>query len=107
MTPHPGTSPTVPGDHPVVVGVDGSRDATAAARLGACAAAFRGVPLRLVLAFPWARGDRIPAPEGYDTWAVLRASADAALGSLEALARAEAPGLRVESRPRFPTAERR
>jgi nucleotide-binding universal stress UspA family protein len=86
------------GDLPVVVGVDGSRDATAAARLGAHEAAYRGVRLRLVLAFPWAQGDRIPAPEGFDAWAVLRASADFVLGSVEAMAREEVPGLRVESR---------
>ncbi|SHN88369.1 Nucleotide-binding universal stress protein, UspA family [Geodermatophilus obscurus] len=94
-----GTGSAAPhSDLPVVVGVDGSRDATAAARLGAREAAFRSAPLRLVLAFPWAQGDRIPAPEGFDAWAVLRASADFVLGSLEAMAREEAPGLRVESR---------
>ncbi|SFL43224.1 universal stress protein [Geodermatophilus ruber] len=61
--------------HPVVVGVDGTSEAAAAAHAAAAEAAARGLPLRLVRA--------VPAPEA--------AHGDRAAAELEQLLRALAP----------------
>ena len=63
----------------VVVGVDGSAAATAAVRAAAREAQRRGAALELVLAFPWAEGSRVAAPESVDGRAALYTMAELAL----------------------------
>ncbi|MGY1607790.1 universal stress protein [Geodermatophilus sp. SYSU D00700] len=83
---------------PVVAGVDGSRDALAAASLAAREAAGRGVPLRLLLVVPWVPGRR-PAPARVlDAVEVLRTAGGLALDAVTADLRRAHPGLPVEPR---------
>ncbi|MEU2348484.1 universal stress protein [Modestobacter sp. NPDC049651] len=68
--------------HPVVVGVDGSPSAEAAARAAATEAARRGRPLRLVRVLRWPDRPLTGLPEGLDARAAVRSSATAALARL-------------------------
>lgn len=77
---------------PVVVGVDGSRNAMEAVRLGALEAHRRGTRLDLVLAFPEADGPSGPGPAGPDRHAVLRSMAHLALESAATAAGAMGAG---------------
>ncbi|MCZ2860588.1 universal stress protein [Blastococcus sp. VKM Ac-2987] len=83
---------------PVVVGVDGSADASAAVQLAAAEAVRRSAPLELVLAFPWPVGSRVPAPEGFDGRAALHVMAELVLETAVDELRRSVPGLTVRSR---------
>ncbi|WP_029432336.1 universal stress protein [Blastococcus sp. URHD0036] len=82
---------------PVVVGIDGSRSAYAAARVGARAAEARGASLRLVMALPATAGRELRTPEGLDGPAVLRVAGELVLDALEAEIARDVPGLHVVS----------
>jgi nucleotide-binding universal stress UspA family protein len=60
----------------VVVGVDGSEPAAAAARAAAREAARRQLPLQLVRAFHWPAGNVPGLPDAYEACAASRRSAD-------------------------------
>lgn len=83
---------------PVVVGLDGSADASAAARLAAQEAARRSAPLELVLAFPWPEGATVPAPEGFDGRAAMHVMAELVLETGADELRRHFPGLPVRAR---------
>lgn len=85
------------GTPPVVVGVDGSADAGAAARLAAEEALRRHAPLDLVLAFPWPEGATVPAPEGFDGRAAMHVMAELALETTADELRRHHPGVTVRS----------
>jgi nucleotide-binding universal stress UspA family protein len=81
----------------IVVGVDGSDEATRAVRWGAVEAARRQAPLRLVMAFGWP-----PEPAlGYSTFRedyreLLRSRAESRLEAARSVAEQSAPGVHVD-----------
>ncbi|MDA8343069.1 MAG: universal stress protein [Actinomycetota bacterium] len=80
----------------IVVGVDGSDNATAAARWAAREAALRGVPLTVL--HVW---QLLTVPLGYvteDALDAIAAGAQEVLDGAVALARSEAPGVEVEGK---------
>ncbi|MBN1092817.1 universal stress protein [Blastococcus sp. TML/M2B] len=90
------TDPTSPA--PVVVGLDGSADAWAAAELAAEEARRRGAPVELLFAFPWPEGARVAAPEGFDGRAAMHVMAELVLETAVDTLRRRVPGLTVGSR---------
>jgi hypothetical protein len=50
-----------------------------------------------VLAFPWPESDVVPAPQGFDGLATMHVAAGLVLDDAAAAARAETPGLPVQS----------
>lgn len=81
----------------VLVGVDGSASSLRATRWGAAEAVHRGIPLRLMLAFPWPddiRWRRNATPEPHRQ--VLLRAARERLATAAAAALVAAPGVDVE-----------
>ncbi|MGY1779909.1 universal stress protein [Geodermatophilus sp. SYSU D01036] len=83
---------------PVVAGVDGSRDALAAARLAAREAHDRGTTLLLVLAVPGPDGGTRPPDRVLDAIEVLRTACGLVLDATAAELRRSCPGLTVTPR---------
>ncbi|MGY1829337.1 universal stress protein [Geodermatophilus sp. SYSU D01180] len=86
------------GDRPVVAGVDGSREAFAAARLAAREARGRGTTLGLVLAVPAPAGRTRPPDRVLDAIEVLHTACGLVLDATAAELRRSCPGLTVAPR---------
>ncbi len=82
----------IPGEAPVVVGVNGSSAGLAAVRLGAREAVARGRGLRVVHAFTWPGISAYGPPKGY---AAGRRDADRVLRQAIAAAKRATPGVMV------------
>jgi len=82
----------IPGEAPVVVGVNGSAAGLAAVRLAAREAVARGRELRIVHAFTWPGMPAHGQPKGY---AASRRDADRVLRQAMTAARRATPGVRV------------
>jgi nucleotide-binding universal stress UspA family protein len=82
----------IPGEAPVVVGVNGSAAGLAAVRLGAREAVARGRELRVVHAFTWPGIKAQGQPKGY---AASRREADRVLRQAITAAKRATPGVRV------------
>ncbi|MCO1656336.1 universal stress protein [Pseudonocardia humida] len=90
---------TAPTSRPVVVGIDGSESALAAARWGAVEARRRNAPLRLVTAFAWTRNRDLVAgaPElGEQYRSDLRVHAERQLADAVAVAERTVPDRPVD-----------
>jgi len=81
---------------PVVVGVDGSDSALAAARWGAAEARRRDAPLRLVTAFPWTRDLVMGNTLGDEYRSDLQARAEGQLAAAVTAAELAVPGQPVD-----------
>jgi nucleotide-binding universal stress UspA family protein len=90
--------PMTPEQRPVVVGVDGSPEALAAARLGAREAAARHVPLEIVLALPWLELPQRRATDDVDLGGVARSLARLLLAAAKDAAAHVAPAVPVLTR---------
>jgi nucleotide-binding universal stress UspA family protein len=89
---------TAPTNRPVVVGIDGSDSALAAARWGAAEARRRNAALRLVTAFPWTRDLVVGNPAlGEEYRGDLQASAERQMAAAVAAAELAVPDRPVES----------
>ncbi len=82
----------------VVVGFDGSADATDAVLVAAREAQLRGLGLEVLLALPPLGRRSAPELHGLDEQAVLRVAADVALDAVLGTVRRRSPGVRVGAR---------